>query len=104
MLAKKAKGPLTRRIVQILVLDPEPLMFHAEVVRRNEKAVGYIRAASYGFTVGGAVGLMMVEAGEPIDQAYLDAGTWDVEIAGKRYPCRASLKPLFDPDSSKIKA
>jgi len=104
VLAKKAQGPLTRRIVQILVLDPEPLMFHAEVVRRNEKAVGYIRAASYGFTVGGAVGLMMVEAGEPIDQAYLDAGTWDVEIAGKRYPCRASLKPLFDPDSSKIKA
>ena len=31
----KARGPLTRRLVQVLVTDPEPLMFHAEVVRRD---------------------------------------------------------------------
>ena len=103
VLAKKAAGPLTRRIVQLLVKDPEPLMFHAEVVRRNGKAVGYIRAASYGHTLGGAVGLMMVEAGEPIDQKYLDAGTWEVEIAGKIYPAVASLKPFYDPANERIK-
>jgi glycine cleavage system aminomethyltransferase T len=62
-----------------------------------------VRAASYGFTVGGAVGLMMVEAGEPIDQAYLDAGTWEVEIAGKRHPAVASLKPLYDAEMKRIK-
>ena len=78
-------------------------MFHAEIVRRNGKAVGYVRAASYGFTLGGAVGLAMVEAGEPIDQAYLDAGSWEVEIAGKRYPAVASLKPLYDAEMKRIK-
>ncbi|NOU27384.1 MAG: FAD-dependent oxidoreductase [Polyangiaceae bacterium] len=104
VLAKKAKGPLHRRIVQILLEDPEPLMFHAEVVRRNGKPVGYIRAASYGFTLGGAVGLMMVEAGEPIDAAYLAQGTWEVEIAEKRVPARASLRPFYDPDNLRIKA
>jgi glycine cleavage system aminomethyltransferase T len=36
VLAKKAAGPLTRRIVQVqLVKDPEPMLFHAEVVHRN---------------------------------------------------------------------
>jgi glycine cleavage system aminomethyltransferase T/glycine/D-amino acid oxidase-like deaminating enzyme len=104
VLAKKAAGPLTRKIAQILVLDPEPMLFHAEVVRRNDKPVGYIRAGSYGFTLGGAVGLMMIEGGEPVDQAYLDSGKWDIEINGKRYPAKPSLKPLFDPDNSKIKA
>jgi 4-methylaminobutanoate oxidase (formaldehyde-forming) len=104
VLAKKAAGPLTRRIVQLLVKDPEPLLFHAEVVKRNGKAVGYIRAASYGHTLGGAVGLMMVEAGEPIDQKYLDAGTWEVDIAGTSYPAIASLRPLYDPDNKKVKA
>jgi 4-methylaminobutanoate oxidase (formaldehyde-forming) len=103
VLAKKAQGPLTRRIVQVLVKDPEPLMFHAEVVRRSGKAVGYVRAASYGFTVGGAVGLVMVEAGEPVTQEYLDAGQWEVEIAEKRYPAVASLKPLYDPEMKRIK-
>jgi 4-methylaminobutanoate oxidase (formaldehyde-forming) len=104
VLAKKAAGPLTRRIVQLLVKDPEPLLFHAEVVKRNGKAVGYIRAASYGHTLGGAVGLMMVEAGEPIDQKYLDSGTWEVDIAGTSYPAIASLRPLYDPDNKKVKA
>jgi 4-methylaminobutanoate oxidase (formaldehyde-forming) len=103
VMKKKAEGPLTRRILQVLVKDPDPMLFHAEIVLRNGKAVGYVRAASYGHTVGGAVGLAMIEAGEPIDQKYLDAGTWEVDIAGKRYPAIASIKPLYDPTSEKVK-
>ncbi|MCU1427761.1 MAG: Sarcosine dehydrogenase [Actinomycetia bacterium] len=104
VVAKKATGPVTRRIVQVLLQDPEPLMFHAEVVYRNGIPIGYVRAASYGFTLGGAVGLVMVEGGEPIDQAYLDAGTWEVEIAGTCYPAIASLRPLYDPQMLRIKS
>jgi 4-methylaminobutanoate oxidase (formaldehyde-forming) len=104
VLAQRAAGPLTRRLMQVLVTDPAPLMFHAEVVRRNGAPVGYVRAASYGHTLGGAVGLVMVEAGEPITQAYLDAGAWDVDIAGTRYPAVVSLKPLYDPEMKRIKS
>jgi glycine cleavage system aminomethyltransferase T/glycine/D-amino acid oxidase-like deaminating enzyme len=104
VVAKKAAGPLTRRIVQVLVKDPEPMLFHAEIVRRAGKAVGYVRAASYGFTVGGAVGLAMVDAGEAVTQAWLDGAEWDVDIAGKRYPARASMKPLYDPGNERVKA
>ncbi|MDH4110946.1 MAG: FAD-dependent oxidoreductase, partial [Gammaproteobacteria bacterium] len=57
LLARKAQGPLQRRLVSVFVQDPEPQMFHAEIVRRDGKAVGYVRAASYGHTLGGAVGL-----------------------------------------------
>lgn len=103
VLKKKAEGPLVRRILQVLVKDPEPLMFHAEPVWRDGKAVGYVRAASYGFSVGGAVGLAMIEGGEPVNQKYVDSGAWEVEIAGKRYPAIASIKPLYDPEGKKIK-
>jgi 4-methylaminobutanoate oxidase (formaldehyde-forming) len=104
VLALKNKGPLTRRLLQVLVKDPEPLMFHGEIVRRNGKPVGYVRSASYGHTLGGAVGLAMIDAGEPLDQAWIDAGTWEVEIAGKHYPAIASLKPLYDPEMKRVKA
>jgi 4-methylaminobutanoate oxidase (formaldehyde-forming) len=104
VLAAKAAGPPTRRIVQIQVTDPEPLMFHAEVVHRNGVPVGYIRAASYGFTLGGAVGLGMVEAGEPVTSAYLRDARWEVDIGGRRYPAIASLRPLYDPANERIKA
>ena len=104
VLAQKAKGPLTRRLLQVRVTDPVPLMFHAEVVLRDGRPVGYIRAASYGFTLGGAVGLAMVDAGEALDQAWIDRGAWEVDIAGTRYPAVASLRPMYDPAMSRIKA
>ena len=102
--AAKAAGPPRRRLVQVRLLDPEPLMFHAEVVRRDGVPVGYVRAASYGFTLGGAVGLAMVDADEPITQAYLDAGEWSVEIGAATWPAVASLRPLYDPTNARIRA
>jgi glycine cleavage system aminomethyltransferase T/glycine/D-amino acid oxidase-like deaminating enzyme len=104
VLAQKTAGPLRRRLVQILVQDPEAMMFHAEIVLRDGVAVGYVRAASYGHTLGGAVGLAMVAAEVAIDQAWLDAGRWQVAIAERVYPAIASLRPLYDPSMARIKA
>ena len=103
VLAKKAEGPLRRRLLQVLVSDPEPLLFHAEVIRRDGVPVGYVRAGSYGFTLGGAVGLAMVEADEAIDEAWIAAGRWTVEIADRQWDCTMSLRPLFDPANERIK-
>jgi heterotetrameric sarcosine oxidase gamma subunit len=104
VLAQKERGPLRRRLVQVLVTDPGPLMFHAEVVRRDGRPAGYIRSASYGFTLGGAVGLAMIDAGEAINQAYLDAGEWTVQIGDAVYPAVASLRPMYDPGNKRIQA
>jgi 4-methylaminobutanoate oxidase (formaldehyde-forming) len=104
VVAQKAAGPLRKRLVQILLKDPEPMMFHAEIVKRNGVPLGYIRAASYGHTLGGAVGLAMLSADEPITAAYLDAGDWQVEIADRDYPAVASLRPLYDPHMKRVKA
>jgi 4-methylaminobutanoate oxidase (formaldehyde-forming) len=101
--AARAAGPPTRRIMQVQVLDPDPLLFHAEVVHRDGRAVGYVRAGSYGWTVGGAVGLVMVEAGEPVTQPWLDAGSWEVDIAGRRFPAKASVRPLYDPTNARVR-
>ena len=104
VLAKKAAG-VRKKLVQVLVRDPQPLLFHAEVVRRDGVEMGYVRAASYGHTLGGAVGLAMIErATEPITEEWLRAGTWDVEIAGARYPMVASLRPMYDPAMERIRA
>lgn len=100
---KKSQGPLTRRLAQVLVKDPKPFLFHAEVIRRNGIAVGYVRSGSYGFSLGGAVGLFMIEAGEPVNADYIARGKWEIEIAGNIYPAEVSLKPFYDPEMKKIK-
>jgi 4-methylaminobutanoate oxidase (formaldehyde-forming) len=103
LLERKAKGSLQRRLVSVLVKDPEPQMFHAEIMHRDGKAVGYVRAASYGHTLGGAVGLAFLEPKQTVDEAYLTSGSWEVEIAGKRYPAVVSARPLYDPKGEAIK-
>ena len=88
----------------MLLTDPEPLLFHAELVRRDDTEVGYIRAASYGWTLGGAVGLAMVESGgEPVNQAWLDSGRWTVQIGDRSCPATVSLRPCYDPANTRIR-
>jgi 4-methylaminobutanoate oxidase (formaldehyde-forming) len=73
------------------------------VLRRDGVPVGYVRAASYGHTLGGAVGLAMVEPDAEVNAAYLSSGRWEVDIAGTLYPCIVSAKPLYDPENRRIK-
>src|SRR5262249_6115825 len=103
VLAQQERGPLRHRLGQGLLTDPEPLMVHAEVVHRDGKPAGDIRAASYGFTLGGAGGLAMIDGDEPIDQAYLDSGEWTGQLGAPRYPAAASLRPMYDPGSKRIR-
>jgi glycine cleavage system aminomethyltransferase T len=102
--AKKAAGSLDRRLVQVLLSDPQPTLHHAEPVLRDGVPVGYVRAASYGHTLGGAVGLAMVQAFEAVDKAWLEGADWQVEVAEKVVPATVSLRPLYDPTNLKIKA
>ncbi len=104
--AQKAAGVPSSRLVQVLVNDAEPLLQHGEVLRRDGVEVGYLRAASYGHTLGGAVGLAMVStlSGEPATKDWLDGASWDVDIVDRRYPVTVSLRPLYDPTSARVRS
>ncbi|MBO0845110.1 MAG: GcvT family protein [Nocardioides sp.] len=101
--ARKGAFPSTQRLVQIRLIDPEPLLFHAEPVLRDGEVVGYIRAASYGWTLGASVGLAFVSADEKVTREWLDAGNWEVDIAGDRYAAEVSLRPMYDPSSARVR-
>jgi 4-methylaminobutanoate oxidase (formaldehyde-forming) len=78
-------------------------MHHAEVVHRHGLAVGYVRAASYGHTLGGAVGLAMLDADGPLTSDWLATADWEVDVAGQRIPAVTSLRPMYDPGNERIR-
>ena len=100
---RKAKPHYKQRLIQILLKDPQPQMIHAEVVLRDGVPVGDVRAAAYGHTLGGSVGLAMV-TGDLVNLAYLQEGRWEVDIGGEIYPAEVSLKPMYDPAMEKVRA
>lgn len=96
------------KIVQVLCKDPEPLLFHSEPITRDGHFVGYIRSASYGHSLQGAVGLARVDVYDgcgfdTVTDEFLSSGKWELEIGNKKYPCVASLNPLYDPKNEKIR-
>jgi glycine cleavage system aminomethyltransferase T len=102
--AQLAAGTQRRRLIQVLLPDPEPLLFHGEIVRRDGAEVGYIRSASYGWTLGGAVGLAMVDAGGAlVDQSWLDSGEWSVQVGDRTAPALVALRPRYDPAGQRIR-
>ncbi|MGA8248268.1 MAG: FAD-dependent oxidoreductase [Nocardioides sp.] len=104
LLARKASFPSTSRLVQVRLRDPEPLLHHAEPILRGGDVVGYVRAASYGWTLGASVGLAFVTADRPVTREWLDAGSWEVDVAGERYAAEVSLRPMYDPTSARVRA
>jgi len=101
VLAKREEG-LSRRLVQFQLKDPEPLMFHNEVVVRDGEIVSIITSGNYGHHLGGAIGLGYVPCkGESAEEVL--ASTYEIEIAGERHAAIASLKPLYDPGSLRVR-
>ncbi len=104
LLAAKRPGPPTRRLVQVLCRDPEPLLYGHEPLYRGGKLVGHNRVGAYGHTLGGAVGLAMMEDEAGLPATKVDGDDYELDIAGTRYPARVSIRPLYDPDRARIRA
>ncbi len=102
VLAKREAG-LSNRLLQFILDDPEPMLFHNEALLRDGKIVSYLTSGGYGHAVGAAIGMgyAPVAPGET-DKAFL-ASIWEVEIAGQRFRARASLEPLYDPKNERMK-
>ena len=101
VLRKKEEGP-KMRLVQFRLQDAEPMLYHNEPVVRDGEIVSYLTSGNYGHTLGGAMGLGYVpcEGEKPAD---LLASSFEIEVAGTRVKADASLKPMYDPKSERVK-
>lgn len=101
VIARKESGPKSR-LVQFRLADPEPLLFHNEPIVRDGEYVGYLSSGNYGHTLGGAIGLGYVPC-EGEKAADVLASTYEIDVCGVKVTAEASLKPMYDPKSDRVK-
>jgi glycine cleavage system aminomethyltransferase T/glycine/D-amino acid oxidase-like deaminating enzyme len=101
---QKEAGGLKHRLVQFLLGDPEPLLYGGEPIWRDGVLVGYLRSGGYGHTLGGAVGLGSIENEQGASVDFVTSGTYEIEVAGVRYPAKASLCPMYDPSGERVRS
>ena len=102
-LKQRASGTLNKRLVQFLLEDPQPLLHGGEPIYRDGVRVGDIHSGNYGHTLGGAVGLGPISNKDGVSKEYIQAGKFEIEVVGMRYPARASLRAMYDPKNEKFK-
>ena len=102
LVLQKESG-LRQRLVVFVLKSSEPMLYHNEPIWQGDRIAGYIRSGMYAHTLGAACGLGYVTAADGGVVGAIDADAYEIEIAGVRYPVTASLKPLFDPTSARIK-
>lgn len=100
---RKERQGLDRRMVQFRLKDPEPLLFHNEAIVRDGQIVGPVTSGNYGHFLGGAIGMGYVPAKGQTDDDILGS-TYEIEVAGRRHAAIASLVPMHDPNSERVKA
>jgi 4-methylaminobutanoate oxidase (formaldehyde-forming) len=107
LLAQRERGPLPRRLVQVMLDDASPsapLLYHEEPIVRDGEIVGSVRSGAWGHRLGRSLGMGYVACDAGVTAEWLATGRWEVEVANRRHPCRVQLKPWYDPSNDRIRA
>ena len=99
---RKAEAGLDRRMVQFRLTDPAPLLFHNEALVRDGKIIGPVTSGNYGHFLGGAIGMGYVPC-RGQSEAEVLASRYEIEVAGVRHEAVASLVPMHDPKSERVR-
>ncbi len=110
LLRQKQAGVPARRLVQ-LVLDQDdvdaPMMFHEEPILRNGKIVGSTTSGAWGHRLNKSIAMGYVtcpeEDGGQATRDWIAEGSYEVEIAWKRFRATVQLGALYDPKAERVK-
>ncbi|MDT4939333.1 MAG: hypothetical protein QOG80_3004 [Pseudonocardiales bacterium] len=102
LVAQRAAGTGHKRMVSIVLADPEPVLWGGERFFRDGVTAGFTTSGAYGHAIGAAVALGYVHADEPATPELLAAARWEVDVAGSLVPARVALAPPYDPQRARI--
>jgi|FEC22Drversion2_1045045.scaffolds.fasta_scaffold00074_14 sarcosine dehydrogenase len=102
-LDRQRRGPL-KKLLAGFAVDPKVVLLGRETIYRNGERVGWLTSGGYGYTVGRSIGYGYVRNGAGVDRAYVEAGSYELEVATERVAAEVFLEPLYDPQMIRVKA
>jgi glycine cleavage system aminomethyltransferase T/glycine/D-amino acid oxidase-like deaminating enzyme len=91
------------RLLRLKCAEPQTMLHGHEVLHRDGVAVGHVRSASFGHTLGVTCGLAICETTVPITADWLNAATWTVVSNGVTAGVDVKLTPWFDPRGTRYR-
>jgi glycine cleavage system aminomethyltransferase T/glycine/D-amino acid oxidase-like deaminating enzyme len=100
----RANGP-RRRLVSVVLEEPVTDVWGGELMLRDGRPAGQVISAAWGEALGRPVGLAYLRdpAGGVVTPEFLRSGRYEVNVAGQIRAATVSLRPPFDPSSTRVK-
>jgi 4-methylaminobutanoate oxidase (formaldehyde-forming) len=99
----QSTGGVLKMLACFTVDDPDVVLLGRETIYRNGERVGWLTSAGYGYTVGKSIGYGYVRNDSGVTPDFVREGAYELEVASERIKCAVHMKPLYDPDMSRVK-
>ena len=102
-LAAQREAPRTKRLVKFRLEDSEWLLYHDEPIYRDGEMVGRTSSGMWSYTEGRALAMGYVNCPDGVSKAWLEAGRFEIEVAGRRIAATPSLRSFYDPRKERVR-
>jgi 4-methylaminobutanoate oxidase (formaldehyde-forming) len=102
MLAQRNE-PRTKRLVQFRLEDPDLLLYHDEPIYRDDVLVGRTSSGMWSYTENRCLAMGYLTNDEGVTAAWLEDGSFEIEVATERIPATASLRSFYDPKNERVR-
>ena len=103
VLVQQKKSAMERKLVMFSIEDPGPLAYHDEPIYRDGELVAENTHGAFSHVLGCSIGMCWLKHSEGIDDAWIMAGKYEINIAGKLFPIKIHLEPVYDPKSQRVR-
>ncbi len=103
-LAAQKRDGLKKLLACFTVDDPAVILLGRETIYRNGVRAGWLGSGGFGHTVQKSIGIGYVRHAAGVDAAFVQDGSYELEVAGERVAAQVHLAPLYDAKMQRIKA
>ncbi len=95
--------PRAKRLIQFRLEDPDLLLYHDEPIYRDGKLVGRTTSGMWSYVENRCLAMGYLEHPGGVTEAWLEAGTFEIEVATRRIPATASIRSFYDPLNQRVR-
>ncbi|MBW2296604.1 MAG: GcvT family protein [Deltaproteobacteria bacterium] len=103
VLVQQKESGLKRKLVMFSIEDPGPLVYHDEPIYRDGVLAAENTHGAYSHVNGCSIGMCWLKHPDGIDDAWIMDGKYEINVAGKMFPIKIHLEPVYDPKSNKVR-
>ncbi len=102
-LLAQREQPRTKRLIQFRLEDPDRLLYHDEPILRDGELVGRTSSGMWSYTEDRCLAMGYLNHPGGVTRDWLDAGAFEIEVAGERIAATPSIRSFHDPANERVR-